>query len=76
MNERPDLLSSASTEPDVLQTSAIVSANERSMLTKAVVVSVPREESGGKTGGDTVLAHSGAANGNLTPGYVKNLNLT
>ena len=46
------------------------------MLTKAVVVSVPREESGGKTGGDTVLAQGVVANGNLTPGYLLNRSLT
>jgi murein DD-endopeptidase MepM/ murein hydrolase activator NlpD len=73
MNERPDLLSSAVTTPDVLQTSAVVNANERHMLTKAVVVSVPTPSTaGGKTGGDTVLAHSGAASGDITPSWLLN----
>ena len=77
MDERPDLVSSASIEPDVLRTSAVVGANERSMLTKAVVVSVPREESGGANKTDNVVMATGmAANGNITPSWLLNKSLS
>jgi len=77
MNERPDLLSSAYTESSLLQTSAEVGAAERSMMSKPLVVSVPVPSAAGdKKGNDSMLATSLAGASNVTPSWLKNLNLS
>lgn len=80
MNERPDQrLSSASTQPEVLQASAIVSANERQSQLQPAIVTMPIQESQQSSGSSQPIMAStmaGASGAQITPGWLLNSVLT
>lgn len=80
MNERPDQrLSSASTQPEVLQASALVSANDRQSQLQPAIVTMPIQESQQSSGSNQPIMAStmaGASGAQITPGWILNSVLT
>ena len=72
-------ISSASTQPEVLQASAIVSANERQSQLQPAIVTMPIQEKQQSNGSSQpILASSmtGASGSQITPGWLLNSVLT
>lgn len=75
MDERPTQLSSASTQPEVLRASAIVSANDRQSQLQPAIVTMPIQDSQQSSGSNQpILASSmtGASGDTITPGWLLN----